>query len=281
MLVNAQRNEITEHYVYELLRRKSKMEENSEILQRLSRDEKQHYGILRSLTRKDVPPRRLIIFGYLILANFLGLTFTLKLMEKNETKAEEMYNKLSVSIEEIKKMVDDEDRHENLLLSLINEERLKYTGSIILGLNDALVELTGSLAGFTFAFQSANLIAMAGLITGISAALSMGVSEYLSTRAETGNKNPKKASGYTTAAYIFTVIALIIPFFMIDNVFWALLLTIAVSILVIVAFTYYISIAKDLPFKSRFLEMAGLSLGVALFSFLVGYFVRIAFNIDI
>ncbi|MFY9203922.1 MAG: rubrerythrin family protein, partial [Limnochordia bacterium] len=43
----------------------------------------------------------------------------------------------------------------------------------------------------------------------------------------------------------------------------------------------YISVAKDLPFKKRFLEMAGISLSVAVLSFLVGFLVKHLLGIDV
>ena len=73
-------------------------------------------------------------------------------------------------------------------------EPYRYTGSIVLGLNDALVELTGALAGLTLALQDTKLIALTGSITGIAAALSMGASEYLSTKSEDVDRSPVKAS---------------------------------------------------------------------------------------
>jgi VIT1/CCC1 family predicted Fe2+/Mn2+ transporter len=39
--------------------------------------------------------------------------------------------------------------------------------------------------------------------------------------------------------------------------------------------------AKDLNFKARFFEMTSISLGVAAFSFLVGYALKAALGIDI
>jgi len=111
------------------------------------------------------------------------------------------------------------------LIALINEERLEYMGSVVLGLNDALVEFTGALAGFTLALSDSKLIALTGSITGIAAALSMASSEYLSTKSENGNENgkhPVKASIYTGIAYIFTVVALVAPFIFISNVLMAL-----------------------------------------------------------
>jgi len=41
-----------------------------------------------------------------------------------------------------------------------------------------------------------------------------------------------------------------------------------------------IAVAKSEPFKLRFLEMAGLSLGVAAFNFLVGFRLRAVLGVD-
>ncbi len=175
----------------------------------------------------------------------------------------------------------EENGHENKLLGMIDEERLKYVGSIVLGLNDALVELTGTLAGLTFAFQNSQLISLAGLITGIAASFSMGASEYLSTKSEGGGKNPRKASVYTTIAYMMTVLFLIAPFFLLANYYMALGVTVLNAVIVIFVFTFYVSVAKDLPFRRRFAEMTGISLGIAALTFLIGILVRIFLGIDV
>ena len=73
-------------------------------------------------------------------------------------------------------MYKSEQEHEAALIELIDEERLRYISSMVLGLNDALVELTGALAGFTFALGNTTTIAMAGFITGSAATLSMAAS---------------------------------------------------------------------------------------------------------
>ena len=94
---------------------------------------------------------------------------------------------------------------------------------MVLGLNDALVELTGTLAGLTFALANARLVALAGIITGIAATLSMAASNYLAERANG-------------------------------------------------------SAQRFLP---RFVEMAVISLGVALVSFLIGLRAKNLLNIDV
>ena len=163
----------------------------------------------------------------------------------------------------------------------MKKETRKYLGSIVLGLNDALIELTGALAGLTFALQNTKVIAVAGLITGSAAAMSMAASEYLSTKAEGEERNPLKASVYTGIAYIFTVIFLISPYFILKNYYLALASTLLIAIIIILIFTFYISVAKDVSFKKRFIEMALLSFGVAIFSFLIGIVLRTFLNIEV
>jgi VIT1/CCC1 family predicted Fe2+/Mn2+ transporter len=175
----------------------------------------------------------------------------------------------------------EEQQHEAELLEMLDEERLRYIGSIVLGLNDALVELTGALAGLTLALQNTSLIAMTGLITGLAAALSMGASEYLSTKSEESTQNPIRASLYTGGAYVITVVILILPYLIFANYYLALAFTLAAAILIIASFNYYLSVAKDLSFRKRFLEMAAISLGVTLVSFGIGFVIRSFLGVDI
>jgi VIT1/CCC1 family predicted Fe2+/Mn2+ transporter len=148
-------------------------------------------------------------------------------------------------------------------------------------LNDALVEFTGTLAGLTFAIQNTQIIAVVGLVMGVAASLSMGASEYLSQRSDGGSADPVKASAYTTVAYIITVALLILPFLLFSSPFTALMLTLLAAIVVIFGFTFYISVAKDLPFYRRFAEMAAISLGIAAISFMIGIAIRSVLNINI
>lgn len=221
------------------------------------------------------------IWMYYIISRIFGISFGLKLMEKGEKKAQIKYKEISKIVPIAEEIEKDENEHEKQILELIEEEKLKYIGSMVLGLNDALVELTGALAGLTFAIQKTNLVAIAGLITGIAASLSMAASEYLSTKAEEEKKEPFKASFYTGLVYILTVLFLILPYFIFSNPYTSLIFTIFSAILIIFIFTFYISIAKDIPFKKRFLEMISISLGIATLSFLIGYLVRIFLGIEI
>ncbi|WP_041081743.1 VIT1/CCC1 transporter family protein [Thermotoga profunda] len=278
MLTEFQRNEITEHVVYKILAKHDKSE-NSKILSRISQEELSHYERIRSLTKVDVKPNWFKVFWYVVLARILGLTFALKLMERGEEKAQKNYSSAQENL--FRELISDEKDHEEELLKLIDEEKLDYIGSMVLGLNDALVELTGALAGLTLAIQKTSIVALSGIITGIAAALSMAASDYLSRKSEGGEKKPLKSALYTGVAYIFTVLFLTFPYLLFNNPFVALSLTVINAIFVIFIFTFFVSVVKDQSFRRNFLEMFSISIGVAAVSFFIGLFVRKFFNIDI
>lgn len=163
----------------------------------------------------------------------------------------------------------------------MGKKRLQYVGSVVLGLNDALVELTGALAGLTLALQNTVIIAVTGFITGVAAAMSMAASEYLSLKAEHNSKNPLRGACYTGIAYMLTVLWLIMPYFVVRDVFVALGWTILNAVLVIACFNLYVAKTQKVSFRKRFLEMLALSMGVAIVSFLVGLLVRMFVPVDI
>ncbi len=279
-----QQNELTEYYLYQRLARQAKDEHNRKVLQQIATDELRHHDIYQKYTGQKVKPRQWRIFKYYWIARLFGLTFGLKLMERGEERAHQAYEKLGMKVEipELKQFASEEEEHEHQLLNLIAEERLNYVSSIVLGLNDALVELTGTLAGLTFALQNTKLIALTGLITGVAASFSMGASEYLSTKAE-GNDSQEsfKSALYTWAAYVLTVICLILPYLLTGNFFSALILTLVAAVLIIMVFNFYLAVAKDLSFRQRFLEMTAISLGVAALSFFIGYLIRTFMGIEV
>jgi vacuolar iron transporter family protein len=280
-ILASQRGEITEHEIYLSLAGKTAESANRKVLEETAQVEMAHYRFFRSLTGTEVGPDRLRVAFYLLVYHVFGITFTLKFMERDEARIQEVYRELLPVVPGLGAVLQDEEKHEKELIALVDEQRLRYTGSIVLGLNDALVELTGTLAGLTLALQDTKIIAMAGLITGIAAALSMGSAEYLSRKSEGGEVNPLKAATYTGIAYIVTVLFLVAPYLVFGNYYLALAVTIANAILVILVFTFYISVTRDLDFRSRFTEMAGLSLGVAALSFLMGLGVRALLGVNV
>lgn len=280
-IVAAQNAEITEHSIYSHLADVARDEHNRNVLLKIANEELSHYHIWKGYTGEEIAPDRFRVWYYCLMAWLLGITFTLKLMEMVEKRAQKADPAMLAAIPEYAGIIANEEQHEKELIALIDEDRLKYVGSVVLGLNDALVEFTGTLAGLTFAIQNTQIIAVAGLIMGIAASLSMGASEYLSQRSEGGPTDPAKAAIYTTSAYVITVALLILPFLILTNPYLAILFTLLGAVCVILVFTFYISVAKDLPFKRRFGEMLAISLGIAAISFLIGLVIRVFLHIDV
>jgi vacuolar iron transporter family protein len=280
-LLDAQRNEMTEHLVYAGLARSTNDPKNRKVLERISADELSHYKILRHYTGKEVRPKGHMRLFYTIVSRVLGTTFGVKLMEAGETLAQKNYRAIAKELPALNKVARDEDRHERLLLENLDEEYLKYVSSIVLGINDALVELTGAMAGLTFALGKNNLVAMTGLITGIAAGFSMAAAEYLSKRQEKDGGSPLKAALYTGAAYLLTVVLLVYPYLIQNNPLVSLFWMFANAIVVIAFFTFYMTVAKGTPFKRHFYEMAGISLGVGFLSFLFGLLAKAWLGVDI
>ena len=277
-----QQSELTESVIYAEIAKFAKGEENKQTLLRLSEEEKIHYEIWKSYTGIEMQPEKFKVFKYKMLARIFGFTFAVKLMENGEENSQDEYEKLAGEVAESVIIREQEEEHESALLGMLDEERLQYVGSMVLGLNDALVELTGSLAGFTFAMQNTRLIALSGLIIGISATFSMASSEFLAAKSE-GRSDAFKSCAYTGSAYLITVVLLILPYLLLGNSQYilALGLMMLTVILIIAGFTYYTSVAQDQPFKSRFVEMAVISISVAVLSFFVGVAAKAVLGVDI
>ncbi len=280
-ILRAQRSEITEHFIYKKLSRSIKNPHNRKILTQISQDEKKHYTYLKSSTGKDIKPDGFKIWLYFIISRVFGLTFGIKLMERGEEKALRVYKEISGIVPDSEKLIKEEDKHGHQLINMIDEERLNYTGAVVRGLNATLVELTGALSGLTLAFQNPGFVTTAGVIIGIAMCLSLSSTEYLATKHESGQQHPIKAAIYTGLANLLTVSILILPYFLFSNIYISLGLMLCNAVIVIYIFNFYISIAKSLSLKKRFLEMALISLSIAALTFGIGYLARALFHIQI
>ncbi len=267
----AQKHEITEHEIYKTLAKKDKL--NKKILEEIAKEELKHYKILKGITQQDVKPKKTKVVFYELLSLFFGIAFSLKLMEKLERKSIERYKKIARKYKVAKKILKDELKHEKKLSERLKDERLDFLGSIVLGLNDALVELTGALAGLTFALENTLIIAVAGIITGFSASLSMAASQYLAKNVEK-EKRARRAALYTGLAYIITVILLVLPFLILKVAEIALAMTVMIAITIISFFSFFVSVVHDRPFKKEVGRMLFISMGVTFLSFVLGITIR-------
>lgn len=157
--------------------------------------------------------------------------------------------------------------------SIKEKNKSNYNGAVVLGLNDALVEISGALVGLSFAFADTKLISTVGSITGFAAALSMAASEYLSAK-EDKKKNPLRASIYTGITYMLAVLILVTPYFIFTNVYIATGIMFISIIGMIALYTGYTSSINHTSFKSKFFEMFSITLVVSVISFLFGMLVK-------
>jgi VIT1/CCC1 family predicted Fe2+/Mn2+ transporter len=279
-LIKIQNKEITEHIIYKKLSEKAKGS-NSEVLEQISEDEIRHYNEWKEYTKTDVRPNRLRVIKYLIVSQIFGLMFMMKLLEGNEEKAQINYQRISKELPKAKQIINDEIKHEKLLIEMIDEKRLNYLSSIISGLNDAMIELAGELAGFTFALQNPALIGFAGLIAGVAQFLSSSASEIelFLTERTTENREAIKKSFFEGSIYLITVFFLITPFFLMANPFVAMGIGAFNSLIIIIFFTYYVSVVKELSLKKMFSITLLITLGIGTLSFIIGWIVRTVLNL--
>jgi len=281
LVQKAQRDEEEGAILYSFMAKREKNEENKKLLEQMSKDEDIHAKVWKEISNKDIKPSKLGIMWFKFLTVVMGFTFVVKTMQKKESLAQVGYEQMSKELSEAARILEDERRHEKELYGMLDEERLHYVGAMVLGLNDALVELTGAIAGVTFALANTRLVALTGIITGVSATFSMAASNYLAERAD---NNPKalKSSIYTGMAYLITVVLLVLPYLLLPTNMYALAFAImlATVILIIMFFNYYISVAKEEPFLKNFATMAIISLSVALISYVIGVVAKQLLGID-
>ena len=282
LMLSFQKDEITSSCIYEYFAKKIKNKKDANTLNKIAQDEASHAHVWQQYTKTEIKPNMFKVWIYRILIYLLGYTFVIKLLEAHEYEGIEALKQLEKEVPEVKKIIKDEKEHEKKLVDMLDEERLNYVGAMVLGLNDALVELTGTIAGMTFVLANTTLIAMAGIITGVSATLSMAASNYLAERAD-GNPNALKASFYTGIAYLVTVVCLVLPYLLFPTNMYimALICMIVTVVFLVFIFNYYIGVVKSEPFLPKFLEMAGISLSVALIAFLIGLGAKTFFGIEI
>lgn len=275
-----QNNEATDQQIYTALAQLTASGNNRQVLERIARDEAGHCAVWQRYTQKEARVNRFRVRFYTLLGRIFGLVFVINLLESGEDDAVENYRALGRELPEALSIMEDETRHEAQLVDLIKEEKLNYISSMVLGLNDALVELTGALAGFTLALNDNRMVSMAGFITGVAATLSMAASEYLAKKADTTEKHPLKAAVYTGVAYMVTVAFLLFPYVVLADPLPALAVCLGNAALIILGFTYFVSVVRKTSFLRGFTEMITISFSVAGISFLIGWGARMFFGIE-
>tara|TARA_B100000959_G_scaffold71411_1_gene75728 strand:+ start:4477 stop:5316 length:840 start_codon:yes stop_codon:yes gene_type:complete len=278
--------EATEAEVYRRLAKMQSDPVNSAILEAIALEEERHESAIAKMTGRSVRANMGKVRRQVLLSKMFGFTFAVKMMEATERDAAAEYRELGLH-----EIAEEEEAHEENMIRMLDEERLRYSGSVVLGMSDALVELTGALAGLTFALRDLRLVALAGLVTGIAAAFSMGASEYLSSRTEKKSESAIKAAFFTWLSYLITVFLLVSPYLLLqadspgfrglEPQVLALACTFSIGLLIVAIFNFYVSVVEEVSFRVRFLEMAGILGAVSLISYGIGIVLREALGVGV
>lgn len=275
------RDEAFDLALYRALAARAADDDGKALLEELAREEQAHLDFwcrLAGVPPESVQPARLKLALTLAAARLLGNSFTVRFAERREEQTIARYEAIVSSgalpdaeAAELQRIVDSEREHERGLERRLPDERVRYLGAAVLGLNDALVELTGALTGLASSISDTRLIGFTALVVGFAASLSMAASNFLSEgMSDDDGLRPGKAAAYTGVAYILVVVGLVVPFFVLSARLAALALSWMVAVLVIVTFAYYSSVLQDVSFRRRAGQMLLLGLGVAVLSFAIG-----------
>jgi VIT1/CCC1 family predicted Fe2+/Mn2+ transporter len=267
--------------IYSALAQRMTDEANRTKLDELASQERSHLDFWLGVTGRPQESVKTSGFKFrllLVASRVLGPAFTIRWLERGEDKAIESYRQLlgdSVLTQDqrvqVERMLHEEEEHEQFLQLGVEDERRLYLGSAVLGLNDALVELTGGLTGLVSSIADPKLIGFAALVVGIAASMSMAASNFLSVDiGETSDLKPAKAAAYTGTAYILVVIALVMPFFLLSDRHTALFCSWGAGVGVIALFSFYSSVMQNTSFLRRFGVMLLLGVGVGAVSYFVG-----------
>lgn len=277
-----QQSEINDHTIYKTLASYQTDENNKKIFEKIAKEEKSHYDFWVKITNKEIKAQKFVIWWFIFLIKVFGTSFALKSLEKRESGSEEFYKELFEIYPESRQIYKQEVEHEFELIEKLNDKKLLYAGAIVLGMNDALVELTGTLSGIALAFDKSLTVGLTGLIMGIAASLSMAGSAYFEAKENPNEDiNPLIYSLYTGISYILTTTILVIPFFIFETMLYSLIMMFISAFLAIISYNFYISVAKDLSFSKRVIQMSTITFGVALISFGIGYLVKYYFGIEL
>lgn len=277
-------DEYTDYTVYDELSKRTENESFAESLRQLAAAERKHYEFWRKYAPEVKPAvSKLKIYWVLFLNTVFGVTFTVRYLERHEDEVIKAYKSVRHLIPEndmisFDEMLADEISHEAGFSQRIEGSTIRYISFIVLGLADALVEVTGIHAGSLGIYHKTELAGLAGVIAGAAASLAMASAAY--AQAKQGFHGSAKLSAvYTGVSYFVTAVVLATPYFLTRNMIFALASSLTLAVVIITFSTYYSSVISDKPFTRDFLEILAIMLGVTVALYVFGSFISVATGI--
>jgi vacuolar iron transporter family protein len=282
------KDEYTDYLIYKRLAesKRTKDPRLRETLTKLSVEERSHYDFwIKYTSSKKVEPSSFAIYLALFLRFLFGVTFAVKFLEKHEDAVIRKYKSVAHLIPEADKrsfdsMVSDEVEHENIFLTQTEGKYLKYISFVVLGLADAIVEISGIHAGSLGIYSSTELTGLAGVVAGAAASIAMASAAF--AQAKQGFQgSPSLSAVFTGVSYFVNAIILATPYFLTKVMGVAIGTSIVLAIIIIAFISYYNSVISNAKFLRDFAELAGIMLGASGALFVFGLVIRSVLGITI
>ena len=244
------------------------------ILQQLSATEHKHYEFWSRYVPGESPRLdRFKLFWILFLRRVLGLTFASRYLDRHEASVVKEYQAIAGMIPEgdrsaFDEMVADEKEHENEFAQKVESNAIRYISFVVLGLADALVEISGIHAGSLGLYNKTELAGLAGVVAGAAASMAMASAAF--AQAKQGFSGSARLSAiYTGVSYFVSAVFLATPYFLTANMVYALSASLMLAVIMLALTTYYSTVIANKPFTRDFLEILAILLGatVALYIF--------------
>ncbi len=279
-------NEVTDYALYNALAANTKDPALSETFKHLAAMEQKHVRFWQKYVPDYRPaPNRSLIRRVLLLKRLFGLTFAIRYLERLEEKAIKSYESIaqlipSSDMKAFDEMLEDERLHEGEFSSRTESSTIRYISFVVLGLADALVEISGIHAGSLGIYDKTEIAGLAGIIAGAAASLAMASAAY--AQAKQGFKGSASISAaYTGISYFITAVVLATPYFLTHSQPLALGVSLVLAVTIVTLATYYSSVISSKPFLRDFIEILGILLAVTAALYLFGSFIRLETGITV
>lgn len=262
------------YHIYDTLSQYERDERLRDLMSELARITKDEFAFWgrKGMVRGDQARHAMFPLGYVILRRLLGATMTAHLIinrERARLAHFEAYCADCLDIDE-RKAVEAMIARSLALVPADKDPQFRFFSYVVLGFNDALIELTGALVGFSLALREPKVVIIAGLVSGITAAASISASAYLEAEHESG-RDPHKAAFYSGMSYLGVAALLVAPFILTGSLVWGITIMLMIALVLVFILALYSSVILGKSYSHQLRQILALSLGVAFVSFSVGY----------
>lgn len=276
-------DEWSDYTLYERLSRSVRTDSPfAEALRTLADTERGHYEFWKKYVPEEEPRLDSVkLYRMLFLRRFFGLTFAIRFLDRHEAKVVEEYTGLAPLIPESDRaafdaMVADEKEHEKAFAMKVESSAVSYISFVVLGLADALVEISGIHAGWLGLFAKTEIAGLAGIIAGGAASLAMASAAF--AQAKQGFQGSARLSAaYTGISYFVTAVILATPYFLTSTMALALGFSLTLAVIILAVTTWYSTVIQEKPFFRDFVVILLILFATTIVVFSLGYVVSAAF----